>query len=404
MIWILILMAMVWSGYLVFSYFFVNQAILLMLAPVYPKAEKLFRVIEYGNTHRDLMTIIWIVMIGLLILFQLLVFFRKKEIQINKKIILILILIFSIAALSYPIFSNDIFNYLFAGKTVVYYHQNPFLVMPKTFQDDLWLRFTHYVGNVYYYLGKTPITFVYGPMFLLYTLVPFLFFGAVEFQKLFWSYKLLGAVLFLATGYLFKKINPKDNLVWAYWFLNPFLILELLANSHNDLVMIFLFVLSVYWYQKNKIFGFISFALSVLIKWFSGFLGIVFLFKEKNRYWVYKILGLGILFFHAFYQRYSWYYSWVYMVFPFAKLKKSSWFLLIILQSVLVLNYTEFLWFNRWIYLPIIGVIKWIIPILILLNEFGKILQARVLKLVDKHRSERCVVRHGGSNPSLGTD
>ena len=133
-----------------------------------------------------------------------------------------------VAALSYPVFSNDIFTYLFGARTVVYYHQNPFLVMPKTFPDDLWLRFTQYVGNVYYYVGNIPITYVYGPVFLLYSLIPFLFFGAVEFQKLFLGYKLLGVILFLATGYLFKKINPKDRLVWAYWWLNPFLILELL--------------------------------------------------------------------------------------------------------------------------------------------------------------------------------
>ena len=125
----------------------------------------------------------------------------------------------------------------------------------------------------------------------------------------------MGSVLYLLTGYLFLKINPKDKLVWAYWFFNPFLILELLTNSHNDLLMIFLFVLADFWWDKNKKFGFLSFLLSVLTKWISTGLGIIFLFKTKNRFFVYKIIGLIILFLNAYYQRHAWYYSWIYMVF-----------------------------------------------------------------------------------------
>lgn len=372
MVLILILMMFVWAGYLVYSYFYVNQAILLMLLPVYPNAGKLLKLIEFSSTHRELMTIIWIVMMIMLIIGQFILFFSKKELKVNKKIVLIMTIIFGTAALAYPVFSNDIFNYMFGAKTVVYYHQNPFWVMPKTFfRDDLWLRFMNNIDNVYYHIGGRPVTYFYGPIFLGYTLIPYLFFGAVEFQKLFWSYKLMGVVLFLMTGYLFKKINPKDKLVWAYWFFNPFLILELLTNSHNDLVMIFLFVLSVYWWQKNKILSIVSFLLSILTKWVSGFLGIVFLFKEKYRYLVFKILGIIILIFHALDQRQSWYYSWIYMVFPFAKLKKSSWFWILVFQSILLLNYFNFIWLNRWVDTDFIKIIKYLLPVIVVLNEYG---------------------------------
>lgn len=380
MVWILLLMLIIWVGYLGYSYFYVNEAILSMLLPVYPKVEKLYKLIEFSSSHRGLMALIYLVLMLLLIICQYFLFFSKKEIKLNKKLIFLTIIIFTMAALAYPIFSNDIFNYMFGAKTVVYYHQNPFLVMPKIFfNDDLWLRFTNNINNVYYYIGSRPITYFYGPIFLGYTLIPFLFFGAVEFQKLFWSYKLLGVVLFLLTGYLFKKINPKDKLVWGYWFFNPFLILELLANSHNDLVMIFLFVLGVYWWQKNKILGLFSFLFSILTKWVSGFLGVVFLFKEKYRYLVFKILGIIILFFHAFDQRQQWYYSWVFMVFPFAKLKKSSWFWILIFQSIMLLNYSVFIWLNRWVDLNFIKIIKYLLPIIIVLNE-SKI----IIKLKEK--------------------
>ena len=343
-----------------------------MMAPVYPKAEKLISLVKLGNTHREVMMFIWIGLMVLLMVIQFFCFIKGNSFLWNKKIIIVLLMVFVMASLSYPLFSNDIFNYLFGAKTVVYYHQNPFLVMPKTFfNDDLWLRFTHNIDNIYYYINKVPITYFYGPVFLIYTLIPFLFFGAVEFHKLFLGYKIMGAVLYLGTGYLFKKINKKDNLVWAYWFFNPFLILELLTNSHNDLIMIFLFVLAVYLWKKNKILGLFSFLLSILTKWVSVGLGVVFLFKPKDRYLVYKIIGLIILFLNAYYQRHAWYYSWIYMVFPFAKLKKSSWFWIIIFQSVLVFNYTSIVWLNTLVFNSWLNLVKWVLPMIILINEFG---------------------------------
>lgn len=372
MVLVFVIMIFVWAGYLVYSYCYVNQAILSMLLPVYPNAEKIFKLIEFGSTHRELMTIFYLIMMILLILCQYILFFSKKDIKVNKKIFFMMTILFGTAALAYPIFSNDIFNYMFGAKTVAYYHQNPFWIMPKYFfKDDLWLRFTNNIDNVYYYIGNRPVTYFYGPIFLGYTLIPSLFSGTVVFQKLFWSYKLMGVILFLLTGYLFKKINPKDKLVWAYWFLNPFLIMELLANSHNDLVMIFLFVLAVYWWQNNKILSIFCYLFSILTKWVSGFLGIVFLFKEKYHYLVYKILGIIILIFHALTQRQQWYYSWIYMVFPFAKLKRSSWFWILIFQSIMLLNYSVFIWLNRWVDLNFIKIIKYILPVVIILNESG---------------------------------
>ncbi len=379
MVLILMVIVFVWVIYLVFSYFYVNPAILSMLLPVYPRVEKLFKLIEFGSTNRILMTWVYLIMMILLIICQFFLFFYKKEIKVTKKIIFIMVVVFGIAALSYPIFSNDIFNYMFGAKTVAYYHQNPFWLMPKIFfKDDLWLRFTNNIDNVYYYIWGRPVTYFYGPIFLGYTLIPYLFFGAVEFQKLFWSYKLLGVVLFLLIGYLFKKINPKDKLVWAYWFFNPFLILELLANSHNDLVMIFLFVVAVYCWQKNKILSIVSFLFSVLTKWVSGFFGVFYLFKKKYHYMVFKITGIIILIFHALDQRQQWYYSWIYMIFPFARLKKSSWFLVLIFQSILLLNYSIFIRLNRWVDLNFVKIIKYILPIILIINE-SKITNKTVL-------------------------
>lgn len=371
---------LIYFCYLIFSYGFVNEAILSMLIPVYPRVEKILPFRDFVVVNRGIMTIIWLGMILILGGVQFWLFFRERKLVLSKISFLFLITILVLASLSYPIFSNDIFNYLFGSKTVVYYHQNPFLMMPKVFfENDLWLRFTDNIDNIYYYIGNTPITYFYGPVFLLYTLIPFLFFGAVEFQKLFWGYKLMSAGLFLITGFLIKKINPKDNLVWAYWFFNPFLITELLINSHNDLVMIFFFILAIYVFKKKKILGWFSFLLSVLTKWVSAGLFFIFLFKENNRYWVYKIVGLLILLANALFQRQIWYYSWIYMVFPFAKLKKSSWFLILIFQLILLLSYTRFIWLGHWISWNWMNLARWGFLGVVLTNEFGWVISNKNL-------------------------
>jgi len=112
----------------------------------------------------------------------------------------------------------------------------------------------------------------------------------------------------------------------------------------------------------------------------------VFFFQKKYQYIVYKILGLGILFLQAIYQKHSWYYSWIYMVFPFAKLKKSSWFWILFFQSLLLVNYSFFLWLNRWVDLNFIKIIKYILPVVIILNESG------IINKINRKRNSKTLV------------
>ena len=83
--WIFFLSLVLWGLYLVFSYFFVNPAILTMLLPVYPRVEILLHWVEYGNNHRDLMSIVWLIIVVFLLILQWCLFLKKKEVEREKK-------------------------------------------------------------------------------------------------------------------------------------------------------------------------------------------------------------------------------------------------------------------------------------------------------------------------------
>lgn len=367
---ILILTVVGWSGMFLFSYLWVNKSLILMLAEAHPGIMELGKYVEFGNTNREVLVLVWIGLVMILTAFQIYWLYQK-----GPKIRLFWVgVIVGLAALSYPFISKDIFNYLFAGRMVVAYGENPYLVMPlEHLGSDLWLGFTDNIDKTYFHVGDIGLKYNYGPVFLVFSLIPFLAAGGNRFILLFLGYKMMTAVLFLASGWLLLKINKGDKKVWAYWFLNPFLLFELLLNSHNDLLMIFLFFLAVFYWQKKRIVGIGFYLLSVLSKFFSGFLFWLWLVKERRREIAFKLVGFGILFYQAINRLHPWYYSWAYMVFPFAGLKRRTWVLMFVLESlVMVGNYGGFIWWNRWTPLPYFPdqyLIRWVIPMIMLVSE-----------------------------------
>jgi hypothetical protein len=69
------------------------------------------------------------------------------------------------------------------------------------------------------------------------------------------------------------------------------------------------------------------------------------------------------------------------MLFPFAKIKKSTWFWLFVLQTTVLLNYSEFLLLNRWTsnrFTFHLIATRWVIPIIMFYNEFNRIIIKRI--------------------------
>jgi len=258
-----------------------------------------------------------------------------------KKLLVLAGIIVLLGSLSYPFLSHDIFNYLFDAKIVWRYHQNPYLQAPQSFSGDHWLRFMHWVHR----------TCPYGPIWLLYTLIP----GLLSFGKFvinFYGLKLLNGLLFFSTGWLLLKINKNDKKVFAYWFFNPLLVIELLVNAHNDLLMIALFLLTALFIkEKSRKSTWLLFLCSIATKYVSLLLAPVLFLSKKWREIFWPLVLSGFLFAFAYRAEgfQIWYFTWLFMALPLMKLNLFFWSLVFVLEAIiLIFKYYPFILTGFW--------------------------------------------------------
>jgi len=330
-----------WIFLFCYSFFWVDPNLTLIS---YPKVALFFdRLRRFGFFQRDLAANQFLIIILGLFLLQIYFLFSRLIKRVAPKTLITISLgVILLATFSYPFLSHDIFNYLFVAKTILFYHQNPYLVPPQSLAPDLWLRFMHWVH------ATTP----YGPVWVFYSLIPALFSLGKFSLNLFW-WKTFDGVLFFITGWLLFKILDEDRIVFPIWFFNPFLLLELLVNAHNELLMIFLLFLGLYWLKKNKKqLALITTLASILTKYISLlWLPAMFLPRKK---WKSRWLWLALFFvITAFVIKapsfQSWYLSWVFMFLPFLSLKKWSWAMTFGLEFlILVDKYYPFLKSGYW--------------------------------------------------------
>jgi len=163
---------------------------------------------------------------------------------------------------------------------------------------------------------------------------------------------------------LLYKINDRDKKVFAFWFFNPFLIMELLVNAHNDLLMIGLFIISVYFlFKEKRVKAWLFFITSVLTKYASAVALPVMFLGKKNKPLYFKLLSLfSIIFLLVQKIRYvlGWYYTWLYMFLPLAKLKIQSWVLISMIGMLFLIDYYPFVKWGFWGATPLIPHSKWL--------------------------------------------
>jgi len=338
-----ILLILSYLSLFVFSYLWVDFNLTIVRFPFL--ADFLNQFQHWGYFHRSLAARIYLMLLVLLFGFQLYLLFSGflKRQSLERLFFAAGVVVF-IASLSYPFLSHDIFHYLFDAKIIGHYHQNPYLYSPNYFSSDPWLRFTHWVHL------PTP----YGPTFLLYSLLPFIFSGG-KFILNFYGFKLLGGLLFFLAGLLLFRINKENKDVFFYWFLNPFLIIELLVNSHNDILIIFLFYLSLFLCLKKKRWGLLVFAASFLVKFIHLIFAPVLFVEKKTRRLFFSLLVVFLFLTFASLltapgQRFQpWYFSWLFMALPFMDLSYFYWLVIFIFEAlILVFKYYPFLLTGSW--------------------------------------------------------
>jgi len=350
----------------VVSYAWSNYGFISLISTTKPIFNKLHDFRGFMLYNRHVFEIFFVITILLLFIIQIYFLFTKRK-NIHIKIIILGLMILFFA---YPFLSTDIFSYLFSAKILYVYHQNPYKIIPELFRNrDIWLSFTLWTHRRY----------VYGPIYLAISTIPFIVFTAKKFLFILYSTKIISGIIFILTGIIITKLTKNTKKALFLWFVNPLLIIELLINSHNDVFMIFLFLLSIWlWDSKKKLLGIISFILSVLTKYVSLPFGILFFLKKQRRSII--LTSILILFLLLLGLRYptsqAWYYTWIYFLLPFTKLKKRSLLVLFLFQTVLLLDkYYLFISSGNWksINLPVIQFLAIATPIVILIIEKKKI-------------------------------
>lgn len=233
-----------------FSYTQVDLGLTLTRASIFTDIQKGFQYIGYFN--RPLSTILYLICIGGL--FGCYLYLLKHSKSISKKTLWILILLTtSILAFSYNAFSYDLFNYIFDAKIVTHYGLNPYIHKALDFQGEPMLSFMHWTHRVY----------PYGPLWLGLT-VPLSFLGSNIFIVTFFLFKIFIAGAFLLTVYFIQKVSEKlkngdSSFPVILFAFSPFVLVESLVSSHNDIVMMALCMAGVYLLVSRK------FALAILL-------------------------------------------------------------------------------------------------------------------------------------------
>ena len=260
--------------------------------------------------------------------------------------------------LAYPMFSYDIFNYLFNAKMVLIFKANPHIGTAIEFPDPM-LRF---MRNIH-----TPAPYAYG--WTAISLIPGLAWLFNKFILSFWVMKAfiacfwLGQLVVLKT--LIQKLFPKQPFRWWLFVLNPLVLIETIIIGHNDVVMMlpalisFLFLLkSKKLMDKNFIHALFFLALSASIKYATlALLPFYFLphlnlrglssqVEKTDLPTLFSWILFAVMFIRLG-QLHSWYLIWA---FSFTVLSKSRLTLSIMTALTIgaILRYAPFIYYGHW--------------------------------------------------------
>lgn len=330
-----------------FSFTQVDLSLTLSRVSVWQGIQRSFQ--HIGYFERPLSTYWYLA--TLVILFTSYVTLLKKGIE---KSTLWKLIIFSsfLLFIAYNAFSYDIFNYIFYGKIITHYHQNPYLMRALDFPHDPMLSFMHWTHS----------TYPYGPFWLAVS-VPLSLIGFNIFLLTFFIFKFFAAISYLVSCFaidkILSKIGSKNNFGLVFFALNPLVIIESLVSGHNDIFMMALALCAIYFVLFNKkIKSAIPIVFSFLIKWATGVLFVpiaLFAFgpkKFKNPEMLIAgcllFSSLGLIYALTKYEMQPWYFLWI---IPFVALFKKDLLIhamTVFLSMGLLLTYALFFYNGNW--------------------------------------------------------
>lgn len=171
---------------------------------------------------------------------------RWKQLFKSKKKMFVFILIIGILfCIIIPTTSLDIYSYIGNGWLDSNYHENPYYT---TVQEILNNNSDEMLRKVA--LCWRTETVVYGPAWsLICKVLTKISFG--NLTSALYIFKISNLIIFLGCCILIQKITKK-RLFTLLFSLNPFILFEFLANAHNDIYLIFLVLLAIYFIKNKK--------------------------------------------------------------------------------------------------------------------------------------------------------
>lgn len=314
------LYAIVALGFFIYSFSLVDLNLTLTSNPTGLKIISSLQQIAYFN--RPLSAKIYAFLSGIaFLLFLYIVLIKSKKLK--KFPWKPIIIISSLFAFAYPFLSHDIFNYLFYARTIVKYHMSPYVAAPNWFPDDEWLRFMRWVHV------PTP----YGP-FHAFIVLPSYILGLGKLTLSLFFIKAINYFFFIVSikeigkiGKLLKRTKSEIIGSQLMLSLNPLILIESLANGHNDAVMMAIYLVSLrYLLSSEKVKSIIYLAISAGVKYITAVLAPFYLLtgklsKEQIVNFQVVILSLLVVGFYLFYGFQVWYATWALYVVPLTRSK-----------------------------------------------------------------------------------
>lgn len=224
-----------------------------------------------------------------------LLFFKGKE-ELNKNSIACFILIVVFSFITPPFLSRDVGAYLLGAKNIVWFHVNPYLVSLDSISANGWIR---ELGDVWWLKYPYP----YGPLFLVIASIAVL----PNFAHLIsavYSYKFIVFIAYLISVWIFSKIVKELSLhkfSVILYALNPAILVNGVAEGHNEIFIILFMLLSVYFILKgNNYKSYFSWIAAAFIK-YSVFIFLPIFWKKYNKFLTKNIFASisGIIIFFA---------------------------------------------------------------------------------------------------------
>lgn len=269
--------------------------------------------VHFVHTFRVVSTVTYIgLMMSLFICYSRILWNVKRQKYKIRNIIWLLAITIPILLFSFPMLSNDIFNYIATAKVTYLYKENPYIIMPIQIPNEPMLAFLHASNKVS----------LYGPVWIILTVIPHvLSFGNLIVSI--YTFKLFVGLFYVGLVWIIWKLSKHDSFAVAFFALNPLVISETLIAGHNDVVMMFFVLLSWLLLQRKKIgVSLIALVLSILIKYASIILLPVYAISvllmirkrsvdwEKMTWWC-ALSMYGIFLLSPFREEmYPWYFIW----------------------------------------------------------------------------------------------